>query len=208
VAKKQVSIVTVVIVLVVFGVISTGMIMWVTDTGPIVRLKAGSYAREIASLDGDRGAATIKLCSLGHDVALPYALEMIKSSEYTTRAYGYNILDTIKAVEASGEIITAVLADDNTTNRAKAIMVLMHLCPDYRIDPKGQAQFKAKYLERLIKLLDDREPEVRRSLCAAMSGFSGTYNPDHDAAWWKEWWEKNKPGAAEKPAEKTAEAPK
>ena len=206
--KQQVSLGAVVAVLAVFGVIAAGVIMWFTDSGPIVRWKAGTYAMEIAAIDGDRGAAAVKLGDLGHDIALPYALKLLKSSEYTTRKYGYDIIDNIKAVSASEKVLAAILADDNATNRARGVFVLVHLCPEVKTHPKELAEYQAKYLSKIVKLLDDPSVEVQKAMCNAMGGFSGTYNPDHDIQWWKEWWKKNKPGAAEKAPEKATEPSK
>jgi len=187
----------VIVVTVVFCVTAAGLaFLWFTDAGLFKSLRAGMYAREIANLNGDRGQATKNLIALGPDIALPHALKLLQSDEYTTRYYGFIILDSLDTSGAIEEIIQATITDDHGRNRATGITVLQHLCPDYKSEAKEHKEFKEKYLPLLVKLLDDPAPDVQANICNAMQNFSGTYNPDRDIKWWKDWWAKNKPGAA------------
>jgi len=186
-----------VVIAIVCVVVMAGALFFAFGSIPVLGFKAGMYAREVADRSGDRGQAAKNLLSLGV-TALPYAREMLKSDDYTTRYYGLSIIKQLRENaegheheaefgQAADAIVDALPREDVARNRTWALVALARLC-------FGRCQYAAK----LVRYFDDPAEEVRSQMGGTMQAVINEYLPDHDTQWWKDFYETRKAEFEEK----------
>jgi len=188
--SKAISATRIVIVILCTAVMA-GALFFVFSPVPVLAFKAPRYAREVADRSGDRGQAAKNLLSLGMK-ALPYAIEMLKSDDYTTRKYGISIIRQLREemvgrdfdaelVKAADAILEMLPREDVPRNRTEALRTIARLC-------YGRCQYAA----RIVRYFDDPSEEVRDQMGGTMQAVIYQYLPDQDTQWWKDFYEKNK----------------
>jgi len=188
--SKTFSAAKIVIVLLCVVVVAGAMLV-VLGPVPVLPFKAGMYAREVANRSGDRGQAAKNLLSLGF-TALPHARKMLASDEYTTRYYGLSIIKQLREdneghehdaefEKAADEIVDMIAREDVPRNRTWALVTLTRVCFG-----------RCDYVAKVVKYLDDPAEEVRQQMGGTMQALLNEYLPDHDAQWWKQWYEEHK----------------
>lgn len=176
-------------------VIAASLLSWFLGVGPAATLKAKFYASEIANPKGSRGQAAKDLIRLGPKVAVPAAVKLLKSEDYTTRYYALAIFDALKVPGVAEDIFEALKTEPEPRNRSKGLDVVQRLNQGGRIE----------YVPRVIPFLDDPAAEVRNTTCVVIQTLAGIYEPtDRTPEWWKEWWQKNKPDIEKRCLEKNA----
>ena len=131
------------------AIVIAGVVGWSASPG----FRARYYAGRIGE-GGNNGEMAKKVIALKTDMAMPAALDMLKSTDYITRYYSLVIIDQLedkdKVRGAVDDILAAMRNEAHVRNRSMACTVVVDL---YISSPQD--------CDKMIPFLKDSAEEVR-----------------------------------------------
>jgi len=131
------------------AIVIAGVVGWTASPG----FRARYYAGRIGEA-GNNGELAKKVIALGTDIALPAALDMLKSTDYITRYYSLVIMNQLEDKDKVRGVVDDILAamrnETHVRNRSWACAVVVDL---YISSPQD--------CDKMIPFLKDSAEEVR-----------------------------------------------